>query len=76
MSHLPSGCKEILGFPFTLVHANQPSSRVEGNLVSFRIVVGTAGFLSSSIGVISLLLRSEEKVFIPLEYQQVNGSHL
>jgi len=44
MSHLPSGCKEILGFPFTLVHANQPSSRVEGKLGVFSNCGRNRGF--------------------------------
>jgi len=49
---------------------------LRGNSASFGIDSGTAGFLSTSIGEIALLLRSEEKVAIPLESQQINGCHL
>ena len=68
--------RRYLGFHSCQCIQISPHLKFRGNSVSFRIVAGTAGFLSTSIGEIDLLLRSEEKVVIPLKSQQVNGPHL
>ena len=71
-SDLPSCCEGIFRILFTSVHENRPHLNLRGNLVSFRLVAGTVGFLLNSIGETGLLLRCKGKVRIPLESNQGN----